>query len=289
MGIRSIERAMKVLQEMNLQPFSSIARLHARTGLPKATLVRILKTLEDLGYVENDQRLGGYQVSALVGSLSSGFHKEPMVVEAGRPWGVAFTRKHQWPVAISLLDQNAMVVRFSTVPDSSMSPFHKTINMRLPLLTRGMGMAYLAFTPKEEFDLIVEMLRRSNDPEDSLAQDKDKLDRLVQQVRRQGYATRARHVEPRNSNTIAVPIMNETGRVVASFGVTYFTAALSEAEACQRYVPVLKSASAEITQDLARIARTSFGWSSDRAVANKAVADGQAQPLHPTGAGGRLR
>lgn len=256
---------MQVLQEMNLQPYSSIAHLHARTGLPKATLVRILKTLENLGYVENDPRLGGYQVSALVGSLSSGFHKEPMVVEAGRPWAVAMTRKHQWPVSISLLDRDAVVVRFSTVPDSSMSPFHKTVNMRLPLLTRGMGLAYLAFTPREEFDLIVEMLRRSDDPEDSLARHRDKLDRLIQQVRQQGYASRARHVEPRNSNTIAVPIMNEAGRVVASLGLTYFTVALSEADACSRYVPVLKSTSAEITQDLARIARTASGWSSDRA------------------------
>ena len=75
----------------------------------------------------------------------------------------------------------------------------------------------------------------------------------------QGYASRARHVEPKNSNTIAVPIMNEVGRVVASLGLTYFTAALSEAEACERYVTILKSTSAEITQDLARIARSSFG------------------------------
>ena len=55
MGIRSIERAFKVLQEMNLQPHSSIARLHEKTGLPKPTLVRILKTLEEAGYVENDK------------------------------------------------------------------------------------------------------------------------------------------------------------------------------------------------------------------------------------------
>ena len=122
MSIRSIERAMLVLQEMNLQPYTSIAHLHARTGLPKATLVRILQTFEGLGYVENDSRLGGYQVSALVGSLSSGFHKEPMVVEAGRAWAVAITRKYQWPVSISLLDHDAVVVRFSTVPDSSVSP-----------------------------------------------------------------------------------------------------------------------------------------------------------------------
>ena len=249
---------MKVLQEMNLQPYTSVAHLHARTGLPKATIVRILQTLEGLGYVENDPRLGGYQVSALVGSLSSGFHKEPMVVEAGRPWAVAVTRKYQWPVSISLLDRNAVVVRFSTVPDSNVSPFHKTVNMRLSLLTRGMGLAYIAFAPKEELDLIIEMLRQSDDPEDSMAHHADKLEQMLRQIREQGYASRARHVEPRNSNTIAVPIMNENGRVVASLGLTYFTAAFPETEACERYVPVLKKASTEITQDLARIARTSF-------------------------------
>jgi len=259
MGIRAIERAMLVLQEMNMQPYTSIAHLHARTGLPKATLVRILRTFEELGYVENDPRLGGYQVSALVSSLSSGFHKEPMVVEAGRPWAIAVTRKHQWPVSISLLDRDAVVVRFSTVPDSTMSPFHKTVNMRLPLITRGMGLAYLAFTPPEEFELIVDMLRKSNDPEDSLAHQPERLNKLVAQVRRQGYAVRSPHVEPKNSNTIAVPILNESGRVIASFGLTYFTSAFSSlSEACERYVPVLQATAREISQDLARINKSSL-------------------------------
>lgn len=253
MSIRSIERAMLVLQEMNMQPYTSIAHLHARTKLPKATLVRILQTLEGLGFVENDQRLGGYQVSALVGSLSSGFHKEPLVVEAGRAWAVAITRKHQWPVSISCLDRDAVVVRFSTVPDSSVSPFHKTVNMRLGLLTRGMGLAYLAYTPQEEFDLLIEMLRTSDDPENAIAKDETRVRKLIDKVRAQGYASRVRHVEPRNSNTIAVPIMNENARVVASLGLTYFTSAFSEEEACSRYVPALKTAAAEISHDLARI------------------------------------
>lgn len=259
MSIRSIERALRVLQEMNLQPYTSIAHLHARTGLPKPTLVRILRTLEHAGYVENDPRVSGYQLSALVGSLSSGYHKEPMVVEAGRPWAVAVTRKYQWPTSISLLDRDAVVVRFSTVPDSSISPFHKTVNMRLPLITRGMGLAYLAFTPEEEFELIVGMLRASNDPEDELARHPDKLQRLVAMTRERGYATRSSHVEPRNSDTIAVPVFNDNGRVVASLGLTYFLSAFtSQADACERYAAVLKTASKEISKDLTRLNKSSL-------------------------------
>ncbi len=254
MGIRAIERALDVLREMNRQPYTSIAHLHERTGLPKPTLFRILRTLEDAGYVENDPRLGGYQVSALVGSLSSGFHKEPMVVEAGRPWAVAVTRKHQWPVSISLLDRDAVVVRFSTVPDSAMSPFHATVNMRLPLITRGMGLAYLAFASEAQFALIADMLRSTNDPEDALAHEPEKLEKLIAHVREVGYATRSPHVEPRNSNTIAVPIFNAEGEVAATLGLTYFTSAFrTRLEACERYAPVLKAAATEISQDLARL------------------------------------
>lgn len=254
MGIRAVERAMRVLQEMNLQPISTIAHLHARTGLPKPTLVRILQTMEEAGYVENDPRQGGYQVSGLVTSLSSGYHKEPMVVEAGRPWAIAVTRKYKWPTSIALLDHDAVVVRFSTVAESSISPFHKTVNMRLPLFTRGLGLAYLAFTDVEELNLIVDILKKSDDPENALAHYPDRLKKLLDQIRKAGYATRSSFVEPKNSNTIAVPIFNEDGRVVASLGLTYFTTAFkSEKEACERYVPVLKSASSEILLDLKRL------------------------------------
>ncbi|MEM5493398.1 DNA-binding transcriptional regulator [Hoeflea sp. AS16] len=256
MGIRSIERALEVLQELNRQPVSTIAMLHASTGLPKPTLVRILKTLEEKGYVDNDPRLGGYQVTAQVSSLSGGYHKEPMVVEAGRPWAVALTRKHQWPLSIALFDNDAIAVRFSTIPDSAISPFHRTVNMRLPILTRGLGLAYFAFAPKEEQDFIVSILQKSNDPQAGLARNPKRLEKVVEEIKAQGFATRPADIEPRNSNTIAVPVFNGESRVIASLGLTYFRSAFAHTrEATERYVPVLSRASNEITVDLVRLSK----------------------------------
>jgi len=255
-GIRSVERALQVLLELNQQPINTIAQLHARTGLPKPTLVRILKTLEEAGYAENDARQGGYQVSAMVTSLSSGYHKGPLVVEAGRAWAMAITRKHKWPIAIALPDYDSVVVRFSTVPDSPISPFHSTVNRRLKLLTRGLGLGYIAFVEPEELDLILDVLRRSDDVEDGLSHHPDEVKRLLAQIRRVGYATRSSMVEPRNSNTVAVPIISQEGRVLASLGLTYFTSAFSsEQEACARFAPILKDAAAAISDDLGRLSR----------------------------------
>jgi len=77
---------------------------------------------------------------------------------------------------------------------------------------------------------------------------------LVNTIREQGYASRPAHAEPRNSNTIAVPIFNTDQRVIASLGITYFRSAFaSESEPVRKYVPLLKRASKEITIDLGRL------------------------------------
>ena len=62
---------------------------------------------------------------------------------------------------------------------------------------------------------------------------------LLAAIRRQGFAERDPLVEPRLSNTIAVPIIADD-RVLATVGMTYFTPALDRADVVQRYVPLVK-------------------------------------------------
>ena len=51
-----------------------------------------MKSLCAMDYAANDRRQGGYAVASRVKSLSNGFHGDPLVVEAARPWAIAFTR-----------------------------------------------------------------------------------------------------------------------------------------------------------------------------------------------------
>jgi len=237
--VESVRRAIHLLHQLNRQRVSSVRHLHAATGLPKPTIVRLLDTLIDLGYVINDRRQGGYQVTSLVRSLSAGFHGDPLVVEAARPWAIAFTRKYHWPVAIAVLDRDAMAVRFSTIPDSPVSPFHATINMRLQLMSRALGRAYIAFCPANERNLLLDMLRSSDDPEAAAARDRNASLTLLAMIRRAGFAERSPTVEPKSSSTVAVPVTLGQ-KVLATVGFTYFTSAMSNAEAIARYVPPLK-------------------------------------------------
>ena len=47
--IRSVERAIDVLQALNRRPISTLGDLHCETGLPKPSIVRLLRTLEAKG------------------------------------------------------------------------------------------------------------------------------------------------------------------------------------------------------------------------------------------------
>jgi len=247
--VESVRRALSLLHELNRQRVTSISHLHQATGLPKPTIVRLLDTLIALGYVVNDRRQGGYQVTSLVRSLSAGFHGDPLVVEAARPWAIAFTRKLQWPVAVAVLDRDAVAVRFSTIPDSPISPFHATINMRLQLLSRALGRAYIAFCPPGERNLLLDMLATSKDPEDAAARDRDAALMQLAMIRRAGFAERSAMVEPKSSSTLAVPVV--LGRkVLATVGVTFFTSAVPKAEAIARYVPPLKEMAKNIQTSL---------------------------------------
>ena len=103
--------------------------------------VALVETLIAEGFAASDSRLGGYQVTSKVAALSSGFHGAPMVIEAARPWAIDLTRKLKWPAAVAVLQEDAVFVRFSTIPDSPVSPFHATINLRLSLISRALGRA----------------------------------------------------------------------------------------------------------------------------------------------------
>jgi len=236
--VESVRRAFALLEELNRQRITSVQHLHATTGLPKSTIVRLLETLCILGYVANDPRQGGYQVTSGVRSLSSGFHGDPLVVEAARPWTIEFTRQFKLPVGIGVFDRNSMVVRFSTISDSPMSPFHATINLRLRMLTRAMGRAYLAFCPEEERAYILDVLAASDHPEDQAARNPEDVLDIIARVRRNGFAERSPVVEPRSSNTLSVPIQFE-GNVLATIGLTYFNSSMPKAKAISSYVPLL--------------------------------------------------
>jgi IclR family mhp operon transcriptional activator len=246
--VEAVVRTMRLLESLNRHPVSSIAQLHRQTGLPKPSLVRLLQTLEGLGYVRHAPQPGGYLLTSKVRILASGYHSEPRLVEIVAPLLDALTEKIKWPSALSMPDDGAAVVRYTTTPNSPLALLHSTIGMRLSLLTRALGLAYLAFCEPQEREALISLADVAENPENAAGQDRRRLDSTIELIRRQGYALRDPKVRP-VSNTLAIPVF-DAHRVVGAVGITWFASTMSADEAVERYLGLLQEVAAQAKQAL---------------------------------------
>jgi len=248
--VEAVVRAVQLLECLNRYPVTSVAQMHRQLGIPKPSLVRLLQTLEGLGYVRRAPKPGGYLLTSKVRALASGYHSEPRIVEIVAPLLDTLTQNIKWPAALAVPDNGAAVIRYSTIPNSPLALLHSSIDMRLSLLTRALGRAYLAFCEDEEREALISLANVADNPENIAAQDRQSLNATLELIRRQGYALRDPKVRP-VSKTLALPVF-DAHRVVASVGVTWFTSTMSDDEAVKRYLGLLQEVAATAKAALAQ-------------------------------------
>ncbi len=247
-SIRSVERAIDVLQALNRRPLSTLHDLHCDTGLPKPSLVRLLRTLEAKGLATQSSTYGAYRLLSSVKSLASGFHHEPRIVEVAESPMIEFTQLEGWPLSLALFDLDAMVVRACTIRFTTMSLEHAALERRLSLLSHAMGRAYLAHSARHEQAILLSILRRNQQSGVEPPMEDQAVSAMIARVRECGYAFRDPLCNPRSS-TIAVPVF-ENGSVLATLGFTWISAAMTPRQAAERYVPRLTELAREISSQL---------------------------------------
>lgn len=250
-SVRSVDRAIDVLQALNRSPVCSLDRLHRETRIPKPTLVRMLETLQRRALVASAPQHGAYCLASGVRTLSQGYHGEPRVLEAATALMEAFTLDHKWPLALGVPGESAMSVLYSTIPSTSLSLLQSSLGMRLSFVGRAIGRAYLAFCAPQEQALRLEMATREGHEEDELLGRPVELATCLKGVAKRGYALRDPGIRP-VSRTLAVPVF-EGDRVMASIGMTWIASAFDDAKAVERYLQPLQALSAGISARLQEI------------------------------------
>ena len=258
--IRSVTRAIDLLQALNRQPVSSVDDLHIQTGIPKPSIVRLLRTFVMKGLVCHAPQHGAYYLTSQVQSLSVGYHSEPRIVEAAAPLLDAMTRRVKWPMAVAVPDNNAVIIRYSTVPLSPLSLLHSSINMRLSLVTRARLAGRFSPSATTTSANISSMpcaprpsrrIRPRTTPRPS-----------VRFWRRSAPAATPCGIRNsgRVSNTLAVPIFDGP-RVVATVGLTFISSALKPEQAVKDHLDEVKDIAVKISGRLTALhPKVRCGW-----------------------------
>jgi IclR family mhp operon transcriptional activator len=248
--VRSVERAFSVLRAVNVLSDASVEAVAKTTGLSWATALRMLETLEGLGYVRRGAGGGKFRPAIGVRALSDGFRDETWISEVAGPGLERLTEKFGWPAIFSTLDGTEMMVRESTQSKTSLAIERGMLGRRVPLLTSSGGRAYLSHTSEAEREHLLSLLRQKGGDDEKFV-NSTAFTRMMRQVRRDGYAQRYRGTMPLTSS-IAVPVMFND-HIVGCITIIWIASAISMQDAASRYLRPLQGLAKDLASQSTRL------------------------------------
>lgn len=249
--IRSISRALNILQIINHAGSICLMDIAKQSGLPYPSACRIVQTLVHEGMIEREACRKYYRPAPAVQSLSYGYQDDDELVRVARPFIEALTREVGWPVSIVTRIGDQMILRDSTHAMTSLTFARYYPGYSLPIAYCADGKAFLAALPEDELEIIRENLGPRipvpGDPNCVL----DPLDDL-EEVRKRGFAIveRVPHtVTPGKTSCISVPLYR-SGRVAGVVTIAFFASTLNQSKAQESLLPPLKETQRLINQAL---------------------------------------
>ena len=254
-SIRSISRALHVLQAINRHGALTMTQISKIVELPYPTACRVVYTLVSEGVIERETSRKYYRATALAQSLSCGYQAQARLVAIARPHIVALTRETGWPVSIASRVGPVMVIQDSTHGMTAMtfSDYHPGYS--LPIASSASGMVYLAYTNPDERVNIIHQIRRTSLDEGGSAHSDNLQDNLFQMILEDGYASFVRNPhtkDPGKTSSIAVPLYR--GEIlVGAMTLVFFSTAFRVAEAFEKYQKSVFKTQANINNDLVKM------------------------------------
>lgn len=252
--VTALTRGLEVLRQINQLERTTVTEIHKRTGYPKPTVLRMIETLMNAGYVVREEGSATYAPTGKCLLLSNGLHAHAHMTAVAAPFLSAFRRSVGWPSDFGLFDGDAMVIA-ATNREFGVLSLNRKVGARTPMLLSALGLAYLSFCTAEEAQRILCVLQVSSSPLDTKAKDTASVQRLLAETRARGYSlTDPAYLETVYEGAIwgiGAPVLAK-GRVMASMNVMFLRSALTLEAGVETLLPALKETADAIGEALAK-------------------------------------
>jgi len=225
----------------------TIAEVARLAGLPRAAARRCLHTLSRLGYAGSDGR--SYYLKPKILSLGYAFLSSTPLAATVQPFLERVSEGLHESSSAGVLDEGDVVYIARAATKRIMS-VGLSVGSRLPASTTSMGRALLAHLPPAEQAAHLARFPPRRLTERTVVEPGALL-RILEQTRLRGYALVDQELEV-GLRSIAVPVVNAQGQVVAAMNVSAQAQRIGRREMEGRFLPALLTAAAELRGLLVR-------------------------------------
>ncbi|MCH9694552.1 MAG: helix-turn-helix domain-containing protein [Gammaproteobacteria bacterium] len=245
--IRSLGRGLEVLSLLNKRDSASAAELARDLDAPRASIYRILHTLQAMGYIYQHPSDNRFRIKLKVRELSDGFTDEDHMANVSHPYLSRITRKFSWPVTLATISGINLIVRENTDQESPLANERFTIGYRMPLLRTASGRCILAHMPKARRTVVLETLAESDPKFRSIVRQPVELEKAFRKIRADGYSINHRSRRLSDLTAISVPILTAPRVVRGAVTIRYARTAMKSPEAIRRFLPDLQDTAGRIS------------------------------------------
>jgi len=240
----SLARGLLVIQAFTQKKHElTISQLSVKTGLSRAAVRRCLYTLAQLGFAGSEDARHFYLGPRIL-ALGYSYIASMPLATAAQPVLERVSHELHESCSISTIDRSEIiyVARASVTRIMSMD---LGVGSRLPAFCTSMGRVLLSSMPAEELEAYLSATPLKRFTERTIIS-VEKLRQVLRLVGRNGYAIVDQELEL-GLRSMAVPIQNPEGKIVAALNVGAHAQRVSIQEMLNKFLPRLRTAAQELS------------------------------------------
>ncbi len=216
--VKSVSRALDIIALISMKKGGlGVTEIANKMDINKSSVFRILSTLVQYGYVEQDEQSSRYKLGYKFLELSSKLLDSIDLREEANPFLKELEAETNEVIHLVVYDQGE-VVYIEKLEGNEILRMHSKVGKRAPMHCTSVGKAILAHLPHS---IVLEIFERKGLPvhtDKTITNKEDFLQELVD-VRKNGFALDLEENEY-GITCIAVPIFDHKGNVIAAVSIS---------------------------------------------------------------------
>jgi IclR family pca regulon transcriptional regulator len=242
----TLAKGLAVLGTFNKErPTMTLSQAALVAGLSRATARRILRTLTELGYVEQSGRQ--FALSSGILKLGFAYLATQHWIEQATPLMRQLSEQFHESCSAAIL-QGTEIVYVARIPASRIMSVALAVGTRLPAFHTALGRIQLGFLDDAELWRRLRSLRVDALTPATITDVQALFDR-VREDHAQGFSIVDEELE-RGLRSIAVPVVDRTGQAVAALNLSTHSTRTTRNELRERFLPSLRAIAGQISSSV---------------------------------------
>ncbi|MEO8303073.1 MAG: IclR family transcriptional regulator C-terminal domain-containing protein [Betaproteobacteria bacterium] len=226
----------------------TIAQLSLRTGIPRASVRRVLHTLSKMGYAGSDDGRT-FTLRPQILAIGHAYLTSAPLVTSAQPLLDQVSQRVHESCSMAILDGDEIMYVARSSSSRRIMSIDLGIGSRLPAYCTSMGRVLLAQLPPRELEEYLQRVKLTA-LTDRTEISKTRFVAILGEIRESGIAIVDQELEI-GLRSIAVPVADPGGRVAAAINVSAQAARVSVAEMERQFLPPLRTAARDLGMLLA--------------------------------------